>query len=104
MVTRIEQREKVETFRQQRAAALAEKRRLEQEEHDAAQRKLQEMVDVNREKVSERNTRILQKEEARRQAQEQKLVEEEMHRLKVLSMLAAEVRDYIYLYAQETMN
>ena len=85
----------MERFRQQRAAALAEKRRLEQEEHDVAQQNLQEMIDANREKVSERNTRILQKEEARRQAQEQKLVEEEMHRLKVLSMLAAEVRGCI---------
>ena len=93
----------METFRRQRAAALAEKRRLEQAELDAAQQKLQEMVDANRDKVSERNARILQKEEARRQAQEQKVMEEEMHRLKVLSMLAAEVRtdgrtDFIVLH------
>ena len=89
---RLEQREKVEQFRQQRAAALAEQRRLQQEQQEEASRRLHEEVEASKQRVVDRNTRLQQKEEDRRIAQEQKLAEEEMHRLKVLSMLAAEVR------------
>mmetsp|Transcript_1565 Transcript_1565/g.2187 ORF Transcript_1565/g.2187 Transcript_1565/m.2187 type:complete len:658 (+) Transcript_1565:66-2039(+) len=88
---RRQQREQVEKFRAQRAEALAEQRRAQQQQAEAEQQQLKQAVEASRERVQDRNARLLQKEEARRLAEEQKLLDEEMHRLKVLAMLAEEV-------------
>jgi hypothetical protein len=87
----VEQRAQVEQFRQMRAAALAEQRRVQLAQEERAAAVLREAVDASRDRVADRNARIAQKEEARREREAQRLLEEELHRLKVLDMLAAEV-------------